>query len=469
MKKTRLIVFSVLSALALTSCNLFNDNDITIQNHFNSKEEASAPKPSKYTVDGIGSQEVNLEDKEDGKKAYVLKNLLYSNYEALDEDGRNIKYIVNNHTTAKGFKYDVNDAKNYYLNSKNNNFDLYLPTEVDPAKDQTIVLFIHGGAWVAGLKTHVNPYVKEFAKRGYISATMEYTLLSKDSLTKDEMDSYTFAQTKELSVFRNLDEIQACIYTINQVLDGLEFTGARNIVIGGGSSGSHLTMLYTYSRGQSYGPACPLPIKFIINAVGPTDINENVWKAFNYGEGEEAAYEEALTQGLSYSRIEERKAEGKLRNLNVSGASFEWNEYQTMRIANGMCGFPFTPDQIIATTDEEKVNVTDKESNVYKSMVSDSISGEKLLSVTNYITPSTNIPMVCAYSGKDSIVGIAQFANLQHALETTASYTQSDTFGASHYKCWYFPTAGHTDLDRKDELENYNGFIETIDSWLKAV
>ena len=44
--------------------------------------------------------------------------------------------------------------------------------------------------------------------------------------------------------------------------------------------------------------------------------------------------------------------------------------------------------------------------------------------------------------------------NLQNSLESTAGYTESDDFGASHYKYWYFKTAGHTDLDRKEELEN---------------
>ena len=453
MKKTRLILLSALTAMSLTSCSLFNDDDVNmkIENHFNSKEEASAPAQPKEAVNGVGSQDVKIDD---NTNALLFKSMLYSNDEA---DG--VKTIKNTYTTANGFAFNINNGEDYVANKTDNNFDLYIPdTEsFDRTAPQTIVLFIHGGAWVSGLKTHVNPYVKEFVKRGFASATIEYSLLSKAALTEDSMDAETLEKNRSLSIFRDLDEIDACISTMKSCLIDLGFTGALNLVIGGVSSGAHLTMLYSYSRGNH----CPLPIKFIVNAVGPTDIQENVWKAFNMGSEEEL--NDALDDGIEYPQISALASADKLRQLQVSGADFDWNEYQTMRIANGMCGFAYTPDQISATTDDSAtVKASAKSGELYQKLVSSVNSGEKLLSVTNYITSANKIPMICAYAGMDTIVGIGQFANLQNALESNGYVKDTD------YTYFYFKTAGHINLDKEEEQTTYSAFINQIDTWLKA-
>ena len=440
MKKNRLIILSALSVLALTSCSLFNDDDVDIkvENHFNSPEQASAPATPKETVNGVGSQDVKLGDTD----ALLFKNVEYSN----TEDGK----IKNTYTTANGFLFNTNNGQDYEVSSTDNNFDMYIPENLDRTLNHNVVLFIHGGAWVSGAKTHVNPYIKEFTKRGYIAATIEYTLLSKASLTEDTMDDDTLAKNRTISIFRDLDEIDACIYTMKDCLVKLGFTGTLSLVIGGASSGSHLAMLYSYSRGSESAFGVP---KFIINAVGPTDIKENVWKAFSFATEED--YNAALEgdDALGYTRIHNAETSGNLQPLKVSGAEFNWNEYQTMRIANGMCGFPFTPAQVSATTDEEKTTVNHT-SDVYEDMVSNTVNGESLLSVTNYIDSSHNIPMICGYGGHDSIVGIAQYANLQTALQDA---------GIDHV-FYYFKDCGHTDLD-KDETQ-YNNFMNKIVDWL---
>ena len=440
MKKNRLIILSALSVLALTSCSLFNDDDVDmkVENHFNSPEQASAPATPKETVNGVGSQDVKLGDTD----ALLFKNVEYSN----TEDGK----IKNTYTTANGFLFNTNNGEDYEVSSTDNNFDMYIPENLDRTLNHNVVLFIHGGAWVSGAKTHVNPYIKEFTKRGYIAATIEYTLLSKASLTEDTMDDDTLAKNRTISIFRDLDEIDACIYTMKDCLVKLGFTGTLSLVIGGASSGSHLAMLYSYSRGSESAFGAP---KFIINAVGPTDIKENVWKAFSFATEED--YNAALEgdDALGYTRIHNAETSGNLQPLKVSGAEFNWNEYQTMRIANGMCGFPFTPAQVSATTDEEKTTVNHT-SDVYEDMVSNPVNGESLLSVTNYIDSLHNIPMICGYGGHDSIVGIAQYANLQTALQDA---------GIDHV-FYYFKDCGHTDLD-KDETQ-YNNFMNKIVDWL---
>ena len=438
MKKIKFILLGALSALLLSSCSLFNDNDIVVENHFKTKEEASQEKAPEATVEGVGSDDIKIGETE----ALVFKNIVYYNDEV---DG--VKKIKNTYTTDAAFKYDINGKEDYDVNPDNNNFDLYIPKGLNKADPQTIVLFIHGGAWVSGLKTHVNPYVQEFTKRGYISATIEYTLLNRDFANK----------RTDLSVFRDLDEIDACISTMKKCLEDLEFTGSLNLMIGGVSSGAHLTMLYAYSRGSS----CAMPIKFITNAVGPTDIKEDVWKAFNYTESEQAAYQAALDEGIGKDEIATRKSEGKLRNLQISGSGDYWTQFQTMKIANGMCGFQFDPEVVEASYDSAHDKV-DTSTAVYASMIGDTVSGEDLLSVTYYIKLSAKIPMICAYGGQDSIVGIAQYANLQKALEDKSYVKGTD------YEYFYFKTSGHTNLDKAEEAENYNNFVNKIDSWLKA-
>ena len=80
MKKTRLILLSALTEMALTSCSLFNDNDVNmnIENHFKTKEEASAPAAPKETVNGVGSQDVKVGE---DTNALMFKSIVYSNKE----------------------------------------------------------------------------------------------------------------------------------------------------------------------------------------------------------------------------------------------------------------------------------------------------------------------------------------------------------------------------------------------------
>lgn len=417
MKKIKFLLVGALSALALTSCSLFNDNDIVIENNFKTKEEASQELPPEATAGGVGSQSVTIGTTE----ALLFKNVVYSN---LVEDG--VKKIKNSYKS--GFEYTINEGNDYVVDPSNNNFDLYVPKGLDKTSNQKIVLFIHGGAWVSGVKSHVNPYVKEFVKRGYIAATMEYTLL------KESMDDAS------LSIFRNLDEIDATVTTIKSCLVELGFDGTKlSLVIGGASSGAHLSMLYAYSR------TCPMTIDFVIDAVGPTDIKSAVWKKFK---------EVPADIELDKTSIATEELASNLEELPVSGRDYGWNEYQTMKIANGMCGLPYSLETVEAAS-SDKIHITNLTNEAYLSMTKAG-GGEDLLSVTHYISVSTKKPIICAYAGMDNVVGIKQFANLQSKL---------DSVGAE-YELFTFKTSGHVDLDRTEEQTTYNAFIDKIVDWL---
>ena len=434
MKKLRYIALTMLSALTLTSCSLFSDADIEINNKFNPKGHSTTIVT---TTDHIG--DVYGTKVSDVPHATVFKSVVYSNVPGENK-------IRNTYTSGDYASYEVNNGQDYVVNKDNNNFDLYVPDGLNKHAKQNVVLFIHGGAWISGLKTQVNPYVKKFANEGHIAATIEYTLLNKDVI--DSSSSDKDAKHSSLSIFRDLDEIDACITTMKEGLIELGFDGDLNLVLGGASSGAHLAMLYAYSRGDS----SDMPISFLIDAVGPTDIKQDVWKSFKYATDE--IHEQELDDGIDKNHI----SDSNTKELPVAGQGYNWNEYQTMRIANGMCGMPFSINEVEAsTTDVTKTSVTIKTSNVYKTIVSNALSGQDLLSVTHFMTNSNVIPMICAYAGKDSVVGVKQYANLQAKL---------DSLTGSEYEFVYFRDSDHVNLE--DDKTEYNKFVNKILDWMAS-
>ena len=433
MKKVKLLslMLFVTSALTLSACSLFDDSDIAIKNSYNPNVTEPEEDPNALVVsDDIKGHRVDAVP-----DAYCFKNIGYANNGVIPNT-----YKEDGGINKNGF--NPNGGKDYEGDATSNNYDLYVPDSTPRNDKHVVILFIHGGAWVSGFKTDVNPYVHEFANKGYVTATIKYTLLSR------EMDDPT------LSIFRDLDEIDACLSSIKNVLSSsaLGFdTSKTELVIGGASSGSHLAMLYTYSRGQH----CPFEnIKFVVNAVGPTDIKEGAWRSFQNEEN-------GLNSGLGKNEIDP----ANLNPLSIAGEKdaegnpVYWNPYQTLRIANGMCGMPNTKEEIESCT-SDKINVID---NAISQSMTDVGKGEDLLSVTYWINQSAvKYKMIAAYAGKDTIVGVNQFANLETALLDNSYVKDTD------YKYTYFKMCGHADISKEKDETAYTEFVNNIDAWCKA-
>ena len=431
MKKKTFLALLIGALLPLTSCSLFNDDDLAFENKYQVAEEKE-DTTGKTVLDGvIGVDSPKVEN------CTVFKDLYYGN----EQDK-----IVNTYKAGgvNENQFHVNGDQDFAADPDENNYDLYVPAAAKKNEKHLVMLFIHGGAWVSGLKTDVNQYVHAFAEKGYITATIKYTLLNKNSLLTEGTDN------PELSIFRDLDEIDACIASIKKNLAALGFdTTKTQLAIGGGSSGSHLTMLYGYSRGQR----SPLPISFLVNVVGPTDITPDTWLKFKNEEGALGSIEK--------DAIATQRSADNLDTLNISfeGVDLKWNEYQTMRVANGMCGFPYTSEQIAETSPlkEEITNPTEASN----AMTVGENCGENLLSVTHWITKENRIRIVSAYAGKDRVVGINQYATLQAALED-AEYPAEDQ------KYVYFQNAGHTDINAKTDATAYQQLLDYISDFAVA-
>lgn len=148
-------------------------------------------------------------------------------------------------------------------------------------------MFIHGGGWVGRTKEDTEQFASRYAKYGYITANVEYTVLS---------DNYT-----HYNIFRILDEVTACIKHLKEELTNQGFTENNlDFAMGGVSAGAHITLLYAHT-------ITPLPfqIKFLIDIVGPISLLPEHWYI-------PAQFFQVLDSIETISDITNAKSEGKI-------------------------------------------------------------------------------------------------------------------------------------------------------------
>jgi acetyl esterase/lipase len=136
-----------------------------------------------------------------------------------------------------------------YGSRPHNTYDLFLPDDEVKQDTLPLILYIHGGAWLGGEKDWHHGDCKEWRKKGYVTATMNYSLLNE----------------KDVSIPTMLEEIDSCIKHI------VQYAAAKGIMINqmaicGTSAGGHLAMMYAYSHTHA------LPLKFAAIKVGPADL-----------------------------------------------------------------------------------------------------------------------------------------------------------------------------------------------------
>lgn len=178
--------------------------------------------------------------------------------------------------------------------------DLCLPKDNDG--EVGLVLFIHGGAWIAGNKDGYEDNIKSTCNDfGYAAAAINYRYLSENVSLKDITN-----------------DIDAALTKIKQV-------GAENgisinkVLLTGASAGGHLSMLYAYSKKET-APITPVAV---VNYCGPTDLSDdNFYYNSDLGMNSELGTFEVIDQLFSYacgqSFTHETKAEARQALLKVS-------------------------------------------------------------------------------------------------------------------------------------------------------
>ncbi len=151
-----------------------------------------------------------------------------------------------------GIKYTDLD----YKNENGNKYDLYIPKNLDKEKKQYLILFIHGGSFNSGSKEDGDIWCKYYASKGYITATVDYTLQN---------------QGKEASIFLMNEEIENAIEAIKVKTSELGYNVVA-MASSGVSAGGTLAMNLAYNSNSV------IPVKFVFQLAAPTYFEPNDWE-----------------------------------------------------------------------------------------------------------------------------------------------------------------------------------------------
>ena len=273
---------------------------------------------------------------------------------------------------------NINDGRDYKRNERNI-YDLYIPYSSLSKKDgyNGIILFVHGGAWNSNYKDEVEVYCSRYAKLGFITATVDYTILS------DEYEEY--------NIYKIIDEITACIKSIKKELKSQGFKEEKlELAIGGISAGSHLSLLYSYLNKNII-----IPIKFIINIVAPISLEPGYW----YFNAEKNKTLEDITK-REY-----------IENAYKNGNLVKGNEFNLLYFMNLFLGNKYTNEDLKEMMDNTTINI---ENEKYQEMLG---LVENSFPLTLIKNKNTLIPLLCIYTGNDELVGEGQYYPLKEIYE----------------------------------------------------
>lgn len=288
--------------------------------------------------------------------------------------------ILNTYKTGgRNYKSDIkvnNDLD--YEKTDRNVYDLYIPKSALDSKTENygVILFVHGGSWISETKNQLDYLASRYSKMGYITATMDYTLV---------IPQY---KSKGYNIYRMLDEIDACYKSIKKELNKKGFVISNlKFAIGGYSAGGHLVLNYAYN----YIKEENFEIKFIIDIAGPITIEYNYYKKLKEGM-------EPLEQNIFIDNDEIKKLENDLELV------FNIDIY--LAYLNAFSEDSKTPEQIQNIIKDGKIDDTNEDY-------------QFLINYNKYSIPINNvnssIPILCYYDGKDQYVGVTQYSYLKKA------------------------------------------------------
>ena len=258
---------------------------------------------------------------------------------------------------------NINQGKDYERNPDKNTYDLFIPEGLDKNKYNKILLLIHGGFWTMGNKTLFIPLCLDLAKQGYISASMDYSLLNNTNYNS--------------SIFRILDEVASAIKSIKKTLKEKGFNDKKlELAIGGASSGAQIALLYAYLYKNS-----TLPIKFAINLVGPVTHNTSLY------------YYKIKDPNKTLDSIEQDIIDKAIKETTIVPITGALNSSNPMELVNLFLGYKYN---------EIKLNYSDPKCG--------QASMQFILLFPIIYVNKDVVPTLCLYTGKDTVVGVRQYS-----------------------------------------------------------
>lgn len=150
---------------------------------------------------------------------------------------------------------EIKDIEYKVVDGKSLQMDFYRPRQ--SAHKPPLLVFVHGGGWKGGKRSDYMIYTTEFARRGYVTATVSYRLVKDKpypASAEDIVDAVTW-----LSIHG----------------DSLGYDADRIALIGG-SAGAHLTMLAAFGwqkpGSTEENPRRAPKVKALVNIYGPVDL-----------------------------------------------------------------------------------------------------------------------------------------------------------------------------------------------------
>ena len=143
-----------------------------------------------------------------------------------------------------------------YIDSTSLQLDIYrLKDLVEPAP---VMIFIHGGAWRSGKRSDYLPYLVDYAKKGYITATVSYRLVKQ-------------------AVFpAAVQDVNCAVKWIKSHADQFGIN-ANKVALIGGSAGGHLSLMIGYGGedvlfNQDCQAGGDSKVNAVIDLYGPVDL-----------------------------------------------------------------------------------------------------------------------------------------------------------------------------------------------------
>ena len=276
------------------------------------------------------------------------------------------------------------DNKDTYKEGENiNYYDLYIPysSTFNKNKTQGIIAFFHGAG---DTKAHMNFLCVRYAKIGYITATIETDGCrnGKDKTFTPVMNAISSAikgiQNKLLEFGFNSEKLELAIY--------------------GSSAGSLTSLLYGYSMAEN----CPIPLKFLINNVGPVTMEPYAWYSLKN-------LDEPL-KDLEMETIENAIKSGKLIPSNE-------NERINLEYMNFFVADDYSDEQYESMLDENgKI--------IYNNSDFIQLKNKYMQYCPLVHIKKSSVPTLCIYAGRDIGVSVMQYATLKKKLDENNVYSE---------------------------------------------
>lgn len=176
--------------------------------------------------------------------------------------------------------------------------DIYMPKEL--SGNGSAVLFLHDGTFKDGSRGDMDNDCQIIANKGYVAATMDYTLLGGASNLKETVTG----------------EITNAINTLRKTAAEHGVT-LKKLAISGYGAGGYYALLYAYG----YSAYSILPVQFVAVKGAPADLSYDLWKDV-YSAADFAALVGALSGlKLTADAFENNTASAKNASASVSPAA----------------------------------------------------------------------------------------------------------------------------------------------------